>query len=227
VTFHDARGRTIEREITAPAEGAARVRLIALLAGNLARNEADDLAMPPASGASTGADPANATDAPAPCPAACAVAPESRSTVSAQVAPGDELSVRVTPKQAACAEAAPPPSPSTRVPRAQSDGSTQRTLGWIAVGSGVVAAGTGVVLRLLATSDTNRAAEVCVAAQCTASGLAAAHSANEKTVLSNVSLAVGAALGATGVILELTAPSLSSSTSVALSPQGVLVSGRW
>src|SRR5690349_14733402 len=47
VTYRDRRGRTIARELTAPADGAARVRLIALLAGNLARNEAEELVKPP------------------------------------------------------------------------------------------------------------------------------------------------------------------------------------
>jgi len=43
VAFRDARGRRLVREVTAPRDGAARVSLIALLAGNLARNEADEL----------------------------------------------------------------------------------------------------------------------------------------------------------------------------------------
>ncbi len=43
VTFRDPRGRTLEREVAAPGDRRARVSLIALLAGNLARNEADDL----------------------------------------------------------------------------------------------------------------------------------------------------------------------------------------
>jgi hypothetical protein len=43
VTFHDGRGRGIEREVTAPEKEAERVRVIGLLAGNLARNEAEEI----------------------------------------------------------------------------------------------------------------------------------------------------------------------------------------
>jgi hypothetical protein len=43
VTFHDARGRGIEREVTAPEKEAERLRVIGLLAGNLARNEAEEI----------------------------------------------------------------------------------------------------------------------------------------------------------------------------------------
>jgi hypothetical protein len=41
--FRDRRGRTIERTVLAPTDPEARVRAIALHAGNLARNEADSL----------------------------------------------------------------------------------------------------------------------------------------------------------------------------------------
>jgi hypothetical protein len=48
-----------------------------------------------------------------------------------------------------------------------------------------------------------------------------------KTVASNWALAAGAALGATGAILELTAPSSTSPTRVAIGPTGVFLTRGW
>ena len=51
--------------------------------------------------------------------------------------------------------------------------------------------------------------------------------ASSKIVESNWALAIGAALGATGVILELTAPSSTPSTRIGIGPTGIVVSRGW
>jgi hypothetical protein len=218
VAFRDARGHTIERELTAPADGATRVRMIALLAGNLARNEAADLVAHP--------DP-DATDAPAPAPAGGS---DSQSHVKVDVAPGQELRVRIVPaalQKADDATAAPAPALAPTIPQSTgSDGSTQRTLGWIGISTGAAAVGLGVALRVMASGQPSTIA-ACPSPGCSPKEVFADDGSQPKIIASNWALAVGAALGATGVILELTAPSSSSSTRIAIGPTGLALSRAW
>jgi hypothetical protein len=110
-------------------------------------------------------------------------------------------------------------------PEPASEGSTQRTLGWVAIGSGAAAVGTGIVLRVLAASDRDQGLRECAGGagiSCSASGLAVLERAQSRETISNWVLASGAALAVTGVILELTAPS-AKNTSVAVGPSGVRI----
>jgi hypothetical protein len=219
VAFHDAHGRTIERELTAPADGATRVRMIALLAGNLARNEAADLVAHP--------EP-DAHDAPGAAPAAGG---DSLSHVNVDVAPGQELRVRLAP--AAVPEKVESVAPATApiIPQSSSsEGSTQRTLGWIGIGTGAAAVAAGIALRVMAASDHSSALASCAPSPgggCTPKGVFSEDAASSKIVESNWALAIGAALGATGVILELTAPSSTPSTRIGIGPTGIVLSRGW
>jgi hypothetical protein len=225
VAFRDARGHTIERELTAPADGATRVRMIALLAGNLARNEAADLVAHP--------EPDAVPDAAGVAPASGG---DSVSHVNVDVAPGQELRVRLAPAAPQKAEGAapasdtPPPSKATTAPSipqsSESGGSTQRTLGWIGIGTGAAAVGVGIALRVMAAHE-NASTIACVPGNCSPAGMSSDQSSMSKIVASNWALALGAALGATGVILELTAPSSTSSTSIAIGPTGIVLSRGW
>ncbi|HEX8791571.1 MAG TPA: hypothetical protein VF765_11520 [Polyangiaceae bacterium] len=216
VAYRDARGHTIERELTAPADGATRVRMIALLAGNLARNEAADLVTHP--------DP-DAADAPKAAPAGGA---DSQSHVKVDVAPGEELRVRIVPAALQKADdVAPAPAPTPIIPPSSgSEGSTQRTLGWIGIGTGVAAVGAGIALRVMGSNQPSTIA-ACPSAGCSPKGIFPDDSTQPKIVASNWAFAVGAALAATGVILELTAPSSTPSTRIAIGPTGVVLSRGW
>jgi hypothetical protein len=213
VEFHDARGRSIEREVTAPAEGAARVQTIALLAGNLARNEADDLTPP--------------RTTPSPDKA------EATSSVTVHLAPSDELTVRVAPRlpesgshveerpaPAVSAASPVPPAPAVARLAPSDEGSAQRTWGWVTMGVGAAAIGTGVVLRVMARRD---ASDVYAAPMLQAQ----ANDEQAKTVQSNWALALGALAVGVGTVLELTAPSGRKSTSVAVGPAGMRVAFQW
>jgi hypothetical protein len=225
VAYRDARGHTIERELTAPADGATRVRMIALLAGNLARNEAADLVAHP--------DPDAVPDAAAAAPAG---GNDSVSHVSVDVAPGQELRVRIAPaalqkvEDVAPASEAPQESKATTAPivpkSGGSEGSTQRTLGWIGIGTGAAAVGLGIALRVMAAHE-DPSTIACIPGKCSMDGTPADDAASQKVIASNWALALGAALGATGVILELTAPSSTPSTRIAIGPTGVVLSRGW
>jgi hypothetical protein len=225
VAFHDARGRTLERELTAPADGATRVRMIALLAGNLARNEAADLVAHP--------DP----DAPDAAGAAAPGGGDSLSHVSVDVAPGQELRVRLAPAALQKAEDvtpasdAPPRSSAAIAPTipqsSGGEGSTQRTLGWIGIGTGAAAVAAGIALRVMAAHE-NASTIACAPGNCSAKDLFSQDSSSSsKIVASNWALALGGALAATGVILELTAPSSTPSTRIAIGPTGIVLSRGW
>jgi len=191
--------------------------MIALLAGNLARNEAADLVAHP--------DP-DAADAPAAAPAGGG---DSQSHVKVDVAPGQELRVRIVPAALQKADdAAPAPRAETAPPIPQSsgsEGSTQRTLGWIGIGTGAAAVGLGIALRVMSSNQPSTIA--ACPAPCSPKEIFSDDSSQPKIVASNWAFAVGAALGATGVILELTAPSSTRSTRIAIGPTGVVLSRGW
>jgi hypothetical protein len=106
-----------------------------------------------------------------------------------------------------------------------SEGSTQRTLGWIGIGTGVAAVGAGIALRVMAAHD--GASTIACAPQYCLKSPSVEDGSQPKIVASNWALALGAALGATGVILELTAPSSTPSTRIAIGPTGIVLSRGW
>jgi hypothetical protein len=163
VTFRDAKGRTLEREVTAPADGAARVRMIALLAGNLARNEADDLAHS---------------------------ANDQRSEIIMRVAPGETARAEISP-------AVPP-----RAPTQPGVGSTQRTLGWVAVigGASLTAVGVGLSVSGKSAEDDLQKCKP----KCSQSDV---DSAKTRMEIGSAFLVGGVVVAAGGVVLLLTAPS--------------------
>jgi hypothetical protein len=228
VAFRDSRGRRIEREMTAPADGAARVRTIALLAGNLARNEADDFAP------KDRADPR----APSKAPPETGDPPsdDTRARVQVWIAPGEEVEVHVARAEPARAPAtpsgavAPAAQRETREPPpVASEGAVQRTLGWIAIAAGGASLGTGVALAIMARSKWNDSRAQCAApgSICTPIGAAEFDSARTTAVQSNWAFGVGALLAGTGVIVELTAPRASAATSVSLGPASIAFSRTW
>jgi len=201
VTYKDDRGRTVRRELTAPADGLARVRTIALLAGNLARNEADELA-------------SRDTKQPA---------DDARGQVVLRVAPGEvaraEIDARPAPR--ATVVAAP-----VVVPQADEDpGSTQRTVGWVTLGAGALAGGAGAVLASVARGHLRDLQTTC-APNCSESEV---DSVSRESTLATVLLVGGGALAVTGIVLVLTAPRARDARAVAfgLGPGNVRLVGSF
>lgn len=104
-------------------------------------------------------------------------------------------------------------------PTEPSDGSTQRVLGYVVGGVGVVGLGVSGVLGLLAIDKNNESKTLCSADdpnRCTQDGVNARNGAFGLGTASTVSFAVGAAALTTGLVLVFTAPS--STTHVVARP---------
>ena len=108
-----------------------------------------------------------------------------------------------------------------------SSGTTQRIVGWIGVGAGVLGLGAGLVFELQRANKLSEADAICPSGDCgaiSATELAANNArirqltrdADGAGTLGVIGLVAGGALAIAGVVLVLTAPS--SSTEVAIEP---------
>jgi len=122
---------------------------------------------------------------------------------------------------------APPPA-DTGTP-----GSTQRTLGLVVGGAGVVGIGIGSFFGLKAIQKNNDAKDLCPANHCTSQeGVTLTDDAKSAATISNIAFGAGAAVLATGVVLYLTAPSAESASlrlqpSVGRAGVGMSLGGRF
>jgi hypothetical protein len=209
VVFHDARGRTIEREVAAPQNGADRVRLIALLAGNLARNEADELVT--TEGATSAAPTAKPTDG----------AP---SAVTLHAAPGEIVRAEIDARGALPTAAPPAPVAAPRgawtdaspPPRA---GSAQRTFGWISIGTGLAAGVLGLAELVSANRATDSLRSTC-APECTPGQMSGAQN---RMVAADLLLGVGVLGTVGGVVLVLTAPGANTPVAIDVAGRSIRV----
>jgi hypothetical protein len=96
-------------------------------------------------------------------------------------------------------------------PSDDSDGSTQRTLGWVALGVGGAGLTVGGIFGILGLSDKSDLEASCPDRRCEPDQYDALDSYETKKTISTVAILGGAALGATGVVLLLTAPDGASS----------------
>jgi hypothetical protein len=141
-------------------------------------------------------------------------------------------SVASTPA-AAKASAAPPPAPSTPPP-AQSDGSTQRTLGLVIGGVGIVGVAVGSVFGILAMGSESSSKNLCPTDAC-ASAAAVQDDANARTqaTVSTVAMIAGGAVLVTGAVIFFTAPKGKAVTGLRLMPAvgagefGLRLGGAW
>jgi hypothetical protein len=117
-----------------------------------------------------------------------------------------------------------------------SDGSTQRTVGFVLGGLGVVGLGIGTVSGLTALSKGDRSKEVCpTSGVCADEGARGANDdARSAATVSTIAFVAGGALLATGIVLVVLAPSSSSSSSssrasasLRASPQALWLQGTW
>lgn len=132
-----------------------------------------------------------------------------RTKQTVQIAAGARIELDTRP-------ASPPPTapPPTAPPPPSSDGSSQRIIGFVTAGAGVVTGGVAVVLglnALAARDDFEASGQTSASARSKASDLRLA---------TNLCWAGAAALGATGLVLVLTAPSGSGGSHVGIGPTG-------
>lgn len=116
------------------------------------------------------------------------------------------------PKPAAKPEPAPKPVAPAPEPPPPADtgtpGSTQRALGLVTAGVGVVGIGVGAFFGVRAIQKNKDAKDLCPDNQCTSQkGLTLTDNAKHAATISNIAFGAGAAVLATGVVLYLTAPS--------------------
>lgn len=115
--------------------------------------------------------------------------------------------VEPPPTPAATPSVVTPPPPA-RDTGSGSDGSTQRTIGLVAAGVGVVGIGFGAVFGLRAISKNSDAKELCDGAACRdEQGVSLTDDAKSAATVSNIAFGAGLACLAGGVVLYLTAPS--------------------
>ena len=116
--------------------------------------------------------------------------------------------VNEEPGAAGVAPAASSSAPPTSVDAVKSsDGSTQRLIGLIAGGAGIVALGAGAFFGLKAKSTYNDALAQCnPSKQCDQRGLDLGSDATSQATISTVAFVAGGALLAGGAVLYLTAP---------------------
>ena len=140
------------------------------------------------------------------------------------------------PPPAAASTQPPPPAPHDNGPApVSSDGSTQRTAGWIVGGIGVVGLGLGSYFGLRAVGKWHDSdAECPTSATCTSDGATASEDAGKAADISTVSFIVGGVGVGVGAVLLLTAPSGESGKASAwlrpsIGPRGggALVGGRF
>ncbi len=118
-----------------------------------------------------------------------------------------EISVKVPELEDDKAALPPEPAPAVQPPReASSAGGTQRTLGWITAGAGVVGLGIGGFFGARTLSEKSTVDSNCTGSFCNSDGLAANDSAKSAATLSTIGFVAGAVLVAGGIVLVLTAP---------------------
>jgi serine/threonine-protein kinase len=115
-----------------------------------------------------------------------------------------------------------PASPAPQHEEEASRGGTQRVLGLVALGAGVVGIGAGTYFGLRASSEHDTARADCNPdeTRCGPSGLAAYDDARTFATASTVSFAAGGVLAVAGVVLYLTAPKAARRAGIAPAQRG-------
>jgi hypothetical protein len=113
------------------------------------------------------------------------------------------------------------------------DGKTQRIIGWVALGTGVIGVAVGSLAGLEAKSKNDQALQPdnCrTSTYCTANGLTLTQDAKSAATFSTIAFIVGGAALATGVVLWITAPTAGAirvAPSVGTSFGGALLDGAF
>ncbi|AKU95232.1 hypothetical protein AKJ09_01896 [Labilithrix luteola] len=145
---------------------------------------------------------------------------------------------RLEVDESAKADMAKPPADYAPAETTTSDGKPQRILGLVAIGAGVVGLGVGGYFGLRTNSKWSEAQEHCKGVDCDATGVDLAQVAKNDGTISTIAFIAGGALAVGGLVLVLTAPNKSSSSTgastantasvnVGVGPGSVLVGGRF
>jgi hypothetical protein len=157
-------------------------------------------------------------DVPAGAGSTRVVVPELEPEAAELASPAPLAPAPVEPAPTALAATAPPPSgpvsaPPPAQPPASDRGSTQRTIGYVVGGAGVVGLAVGAIFGFKSKSKASNREDVCgPAGLCTTTAEVdeinrLSDEARSAGTVASVSLAVGGAALATGIVLLLTAPS--------------------
>jgi hypothetical protein len=146
---------------------------------------------------------------------------------------GASASVAATPATPAKTVVTPLPEPSTPPPT-HSDGSTQRTLGLVIGGAGIVGVAVGSVFGILAMGSESSSKNLCPTDAC-ASAAAVQDDANARTqaTVSTVAMIAGGAVLVTGAVIFFTAPKGKAVTGLRVMPAigageiGLRLGGAW
>ncbi len=114
--------------------------------------------------------------------------------------------------------AAPAQTGAPEAPAASSPGSTQRTIGLILGGVGIVGVGVGAAFGFVAKSDKDGAGGNCNQGVCNQQGLSSLDSAHTAATVSTIAFAAGGAALVGGALLYFLAPHASSGTGLVVSP---------
>ena len=143
--------------------------------------------------------------------------------------PRSSLTVAVPALENEAGGAAPPPGGERPIeqptPVKGDEGNTQRLVGLVAGGAGIVGIGLGTIFGLKAKGTYNDAVGGCNAEhQCPQSGLDKADDASSQATISTISFIAGGALLAGGAVLYLTAPRAAPAAGSAASARDVHLS---
>jgi serine/threonine-protein kinase len=157
--------------------------------------------------------------------------------VSIEIPPLNDAAAPVPTAPAAPATTAPattaPAAPPADSTAPSSSGSTQRLLGLISGGVGLVGIGVGSVFGAIAMSENNSTSGHCNGTVCDAPTVSTLNDARDDATVSTVAFIAGGVLLAAGVVLYLTAPKGAPTTGLLLSPgaggsiAGLTLQGGW
>jgi hypothetical protein len=128
------------------------------------------------------------------------------------------------------------PTPLTapaETPAPSTPGSTQRVIGLVVAGVGVLGLGAGGVFGVMAKSKNDSVPSQCNGSVCTATGTSSLDDAKSAATVSTVAFVAGGVAVAAGVILYIIAPRASSSTGLTVAPgsdgsvAGLTLRGVW
>jgi len=139
------------------------------------------------------------------------------------VPPLADEEVAVAPRVALVASEPAPAAP----PPPGSDGSTQRAVGWVAMGIGAAALGAGAFFGVRTFQKKSLVDEHCMGSRCDESGLRANDDAKDAATLSTIAFAVGGAAVVTGFVLLIAAPHAPKGATTGAGPTGGVFQGVW
>jgi hypothetical protein len=143
-------------------------------------------------------------------------------------------SAAAPPPAVAPPPASPAPPPPSEQPPPQSAGSTQRTIGLVAGGAGIVGIAVGSVFGVMAMGSESSSKNLCPTSACSnAAAVSDDSNARSQATVSTVAMIAGGVVLAAGAVIFFTAPKARSATAIRVMPAvgagevGLRVGGAW